>query len=104
MEKIMKVKIPFSFEVLYLGMENQEITRSGDKYIFRIMLVAAKKAITKKGLKADAPNREDWVEVMFNIYRMEKLTFSTRLKTETFKNYWENWVNFVSPLRADFVQ
>ena len=91
MEKILKVKIPFSFEVLYLGKENQEITRSGDKYIYRIMLVAAKKAITKKWFKTDAPNREDWVEV-------------TRLKTETFKNYWENWVNFVSPLRADFVQ
>ena len=68
------------------------------------MLGAAKKAITSKWLNIDAPKMEDWVEVMLIIYRMEKLTFSTRLKTETFKNYWENWANFVSQLRADFVQ
>ena len=58
------------------------------------MLVAAKKAITRKWLKTDAPKMEDWVEKMLNIYRMEKLIFSTRLKTETF--YWEIWVKFVS--------
>ena len=58
------------------------------------MLVAAKKAITRKWLKTDAPKMEDWVEIMLNIYRMEKLIFSTRLKTETF--YWEIWVKFVS--------
>ena len=58
------------------------------------MLVAAKKAITRKWLKTDAPKMEDWVEKMLNIYRKEKLTFSTRLKTETF--YWEIWVKFVS--------
>ena len=58
------------------------------------MLVAAKKAITRKWLKTDAPKMEDWVEIILNIYRMEKLIFSTRLKTETF--YWEIWVKFVS--------
>ena len=99
METILKVQIPLSFEVLYLGKENQEI-----KYIFRIMVVVAKKAITRKWLKKDPPKIEDWVDVMLDIYRMEKLTFSARLKSETFKNYWENWIDFVSPLRVDFVQ
>ena len=45
-------------------------------YIFRIMLVASKKAITRKWLKTEAPKREDWVEVMHNIYMMESLTLS----------------------------
>ena len=68
------------------------------------MLVAAKKAITRKWLKTDTPNIEDWIEVMLNIYRMEKLTFLSRLKTDTFNNYWENWVDFMSTLRRDFVK
>ena len=104
MENTLKVHIPLKFEALYLGKDNPEITGSGGKYIFRIIQVAAKKAITRKWLKTDPPKMEDWVEKMLNIYRKEKLTFSTRLKTETFKNSWGNWVNFVSPLRADFVQ
>ena len=74
-------KITLTFEALYLGRENQEITGSGEKYKFRIMLMAAKKSITRKWLKTDAPKMEDSVEVMLNIYRMKKLTFSNRLKT-----------------------
>ncbi len=59
MEKILKVQLPFTFEVLYLGKEIQEVKRPGGKYLFRIMLVSAKKAITRKWLKTDAPNIED---------------------------------------------
>ena len=98
------MQIPLTFEVSYLGKANQEVTRSKEKYIFRIILVAAKKAINREWLKTDAPKMEDWVEVMLNIYRIEKLTFSTRLKHRLLKNYWENWDNFLSPLRAVFVQ
>lgn len=39
-----------------------------------------------------------------DIYRMEKLTFLARLKTDVFKDYWENCVDFVSQGRVDFLQ
>lgn len=103
MERVLKVRLPFAFDVLYLGGRNQGITNSGDKYIFRIMLVAGKKALTRKWLKTEAPKREDWVEVMHNICMMERLTFSTRLESDKFKLFWENWIDFVSPLRSDLI-
>ena len=59
MQTILKVHIPLTFEILYLGKENQEITWSGEKYLFRMMLVAAKKAITRKCFKIDASKMED---------------------------------------------
>ena len=103
MKKILKVEFPFTFMNMYLGKGNQEITNSGDKYILRTMLVASKKAVTRKWLKTESPKREDWLDVMHNIYMMEKLTFSLRLELDKFKNFWKKWVEFVSPLRADFV-
>lgn len=39
--------------------------------MFRIMLIASKKAITKKWLKTEVPKVEDWVDVIHNIYEGE---------------------------------
>ena len=103
MTKILKVELPFTFVVLYRGKGNQRITNSGDKYLFRTMLVAGKKAITRKWLKTEVPKMEDWVEVMHNIFIMEKLTFSIRLESDKFKILWNNWVDFVKPFRTDFI-
>lgn len=99
MEKILKIECPFTFDIFYLGKRNQGTTIPGEKYIFRIMLVAGKKAITRRWLKTDAPKMEDWIEVMHNIYMMERLTFSARLESDKFKNFCKNWVDFASPLR-----
>ena len=104
MEKMMKLQLPFTSEVLYLGKETQEVTRSGGKYLFQILLVSAKKANTRKWLNKDAPSVDNRIEVMLSIYRMKKLTFLMRFKADTFINYWENWVDFVFSVRKDFVK
>ena len=71
--------------------------------MFRIMSVASIEVITRKWLKTEAPKREDWVHVMHNIYiyMMERLV---RLETCKLKKFWKNWVEFVSPLRSDFIE
>lgn len=75
LEKILRVEVPLTFEILYLRKMNIGLTRFGDKCMFRIMLIASKKA----------PKVEDWVDVIHNIlYMMEKLTFSSRLELDKF--------------------
>lgn len=44
MEKTLRVKFSYTLDILYLGKGNERIKNSGDKYIFRIMLVASKKS------------------------------------------------------------
>ena len=67
------------------------------------MLTASKKAITRRWMKKEVPKMEDWVEVIHDIYVMEKLTFSMRLEEDRFKRQWKNWVEFIRPLRPDFI-
>lgn len=103
MDKILKVNLPLAFEVLYLGKLDMEFVGSGVKHMFRLMLIASKKAITRQWFKTEAPRVEDWVEVMHNIYVMEKLTFNLRLEQDRFKRIWENWIEYINPIRSDFI-
>ena len=43
------------------------------------------------------------MEVMLDIYMMEKLTFAARLESDKSENFWSDWVDFISPLRKDFI-
>lgn len=47
------------------------------------------------------PGIGKWIEVMLDVYIMEKLTFLTRLKTDVFQNYWKGWVDCV-PIKRRF--
>ena len=49
MDKIMKVKLPLKFELLYLGKLNVAFTRFGDKYMFKL-LITSRKAMIRKWL------------------------------------------------------
>ncbi len=64
--------------------------------MFRIMLVANKKAITKKWLNQGPPALTDWLNVMHNIFVMEKLTHALRLKTDVFDKCWKGQIEFVN--------
>ena len=67
MDKILRVDLPFTFEVFYLGKLDIAFTGTGDKYVFRIMSIASKKAITRKWWRTEVPKVEDWVEVIHSI-------------------------------------
>lgn len=103
MDKILKVDFPLTFEALYLGKLDIDFTRFGDKHIYRIMMIASKKALTRKWMSNVVPKVDDWVEVMHNIYVMEKLTFAMRLEVDKFKRIWENWMEYIKPIRSDFI-
>lgn len=100
-DMVLQIKLPFSFETFYLG--KIEVNKNFNTKILRIMLLAGKKGITRKWLKTDVPNKETWIDVMHDIYVMEKLTYVLRLETEKFEKIWMGWLNFVKTIRQDFV-
>lgn len=76
-ENKLEVKSKFHLHLRFYtwGEMNIGLTRFGDKHMFKIMLIASKKAITRKWLKTDVPKVEDWTDVIHNIiYTVEKLT------------------------------
>lgn len=54
--------------------------------MYNILLLASKKAITKRWLAKDSPTIEDWLKVVQDIFVMEKLTFPLSLEQGRFEN------------------
>lgn len=56
-----------------------------DKYLLRVLLVARKKALTrKKKERKKRININDWIGLVDNIYLMERITFKLRTQIDVF--------------------
>lgn len=104
LEAIFDVTIPFVFSMLFMGNFQFEGWNWADRKMMMILMVASKKSITRKWLKPDPPTEEDWLDVLYDIYKMEKITFSIRLQSEKFVRIWNKWFAYVKPIRSDFVE
>lgn len=78
----------------YLGDLPEELT-SNDKYLLKILTAAAKKAITRKWLCTDPPVLDDWLSVVEEIHKMEKLTFLLRLQANIYTTRWDKWLKYI---------
>ena len=95
-------QIPLNFESLYLGnISFLELRR--DIKLMQILLVASKKAITRRWLSPIPPTLEDWFGIVLEIFRLEKLTYLLRTQKEKFYQIWNSWIIFITPMRADFI-
>ena len=43
------------------------------------------------------------MDITMDIYKMEKITAYVNHKLELFVSRWDNWVNYVTPHRPDFI-
>lgn len=68
-----------------------------------ILLVASRKAITRKWLKPEPPTVDEWIDIIHDIYIMEKLSFSLRIQKEKFLWIWTRWTEYVKPILSDFL-
>ena len=102
LEAIFGVNIPFKCDTLYLGNIPFEMWNSDDRKLMLILLVASKKAITRKWLKPKPPKVDEWIDIIHDIYIMEKLCFSLRIQKEKFLRIWPRWTEYVKPIRSDF--
>lgn len=93
MESILNGTLPFQFHTYIFGMTKM---KTDDTYLYRILITAAKKAITRRWLLPDPPSTEHWTDIVNDIYQMEKMTFSLRLQMNTFLRLWSKWITCVS--------
>ncbi len=95
-QKILEYDIAMSYMVLYLCNFNsiREIIRVRDKYLIKILLIASKKAITRKWGKEDPPSQDQWIGIVEEIYTMEKLTHRLKLQQTQLEEKWEKWTLF----------
>ena len=102
LSSVFNTQIPLSFEVLYLGHVPffkcwREIK------LLQILLVASKKTVTRRWLSPVQPTLNDWIGIILEIFRMEKLTYQIRLQKDKFYQIWNKWILFIAPTRADFI-
>ena len=84
LEAVFGVSIQFDFKTMYLT-DIQELHLSKqDQYLIRILLVTSKKAITKKWLTNVIPTINEWIDLIYSVFTMERITFNFRGKSENF--------------------
>lgn len=86
-----------SFGTIYLGNIPPDFNVR-DKYLLKILIVACKKEITKKWLVNEPPTKGQWIVIVRGIFDMEKMTFSLRLCSGTFDQYWAKWVSHMEDI------
>ena len=76
--------ITFKWDELLFGLTHSRTMDVHSRYLFGVLSVAARKAITKRWLKPDAPSLEDWFDITYEIFVMERITFSLKLQQSKF--------------------
>lgn len=83
---IFHLKIDFSFSTLYLGKIPVGLMAQ-DNYLYKVLLVASKRAITQQLLQTNLPSRNDWITIVNEIQYMGKLTFTLSLRSDQYTKY-----------------
>ena len=94
MQKILGYEVKLDCKMVYLGTMVDENAYEDDRYLVKILLAAAKKAITRKWGQVEIPNLGQWKELVEDIYLMEKLTLKLRLQEERMELYWWKWSEY----------
>lgn len=103
LEIIFETKIIFNWDELFFGLLTSVNTNISNKKLFGILSAAARKAITKKWLKPHTPTIKEWYDIIYEIFVMERITFSLRLQNRKFEEIWKRWKKYSSLKCQTFV-
>ena len=78
-----------------LGVTPDELISERDKYLFRILRIAAMKQITRNWLKPTPPSFKNWKSNINNILEMERITYITRNLEIEFLKRCNKWLTYM---------
>ncbi len=88
---MLNYELPKEFTVLHLCNLTMNNVQCKDRYLAKILLAAAKKAVTRKWHKEDPSSLRLWLEIVDEKYDMERLTHILRIQQSEFTKKWEKW-------------
>ena len=91
LEEFFSYKIPRDPHTLYLGLIREGTIQKKDFYLFKLLILSCKKAMTRNWLKSDPPSPGQWLDIVEEIYLMERLTYYLRMKAGTLDQQWHKW-------------
>ncbi|CAJ1058984.1 unnamed protein product [Xyrichtys novacula] len=96
MGKVFGYNLPKDPRFIYLGLILEDVMGKEDIYLFKILSLAAKKAITRTWLRTDPPELSDWLTIVEEIRSMEQMTYRLRIKAELYAVRWTKWHLYVT--------
>ena len=90
-DDVLSYRIPRDPKIMYLGLIPEGFVQKKDLYLFKILILACKKAITRNWLKSDPPSPGHWMDIVEEIHSMERLTYYLRMKAGTLDQRWHKW-------------
>lgn len=88
LKSILNIDLPLQFSTLFLGSVDFQARRP-DEYMFGILILACKNALTKL---PEPTTVHKFIDIVNYIYIMEKITFSLRLQKNMFIKFWTEWI------------
>ena len=67
--------ITFNWDELLFGLVHSANVSVKNKYLFGILGLAARKAITRKWLKPDVQSIDQWYNIIYDVYVMDESLF-----------------------------
>lgn len=101
MESIFNTTLAFDFKAFIIG--KIEIHQD-NKYLYTILTTAGKKALTRQWLLPEPPTLDQWINIVNDIYQMERLTFSLRLQMSKFSKLWAKWIMFINAKHTQYAE
>ena len=96
------VNIPFTIDAIYMGDIQFDGWRNNDKKLVQILLAGSKKLITRNWLKPHLPTIDEWIDMIYEIYVTERLSYSLKVQKDRFYIIWSKWTEYIKPIRMDF--
>lgn len=96
MSRVLQCCLPLGLEHIILGRTPSQVSLTPNRYMFRILRIAAIKQITKNWLKPDVPGITKWKETIKDIFNMEKITYRIRSCCDVFELLWKRLLKAMS--------